>query len=105
MKKQNKDSFKVMGEDLVKQLKALLKEGNIRRIIIKDESGENTYLEIPVTIGVIGAVLVPVLAVAGVLAVMVGVVTVEVIRTKPVAKTSAKKSVAKKSVKKSAKKK
>lgn len=94
-----------MGEDLVKQLKALLKEGNIRRIIIKDESGENTYLEIPVTIGVIGAVLVPVLAVAGVLAVMVGVVTVEVIRTKPVAKTSAKKSVAKKSVKKSAKKK
>lgn len=88
-----------MGEDLVKQLKALLKEGNIRRIIIKDESGKNTYLEIPVTIGVIGAVLVPVLAVAGVLAVMVGVVTVEVIRTKGSEKKSAQKS-AKKSAKK-----
>jgi Domain of unknown function (DUF4342) len=99
MTKQNKDTFKVMGEDLVKQLKMLLREGNIRRIIIKDEEGKNTYLEIPVTIGVIGAVLIPVLAVAGVLAVMVGVVTIEVVRTKTPAK-KAKKAAPKKAAKK-----
>ena len=80
MSNQNKDTFRVMGEDLVKKLKALVHEGNVRRIILKDEKGKNTFLEIPVTIGVIGAVLAPVLAVAGVLVLMVGAVTVEVIR-------------------------
>lgn len=76
----DKDTFKVVGEDLVKHLKKLLHEGNIRKIRIMDEKAKNTYLEIPVTIGVIGTVLVPVLAVAGVLGVMVGMVTVQVIR-------------------------
>lgn len=76
----NKDTFRVLGDDVVKRLKELLHEGNVRRIILKDEKGKNTFLEIPVTIGVIGAVLAPILAVAGVLAVMVGAVTIEVLR-------------------------
>lgn len=93
-----------MGEDLVKKLKGLIHEGNVRRIILKDEKGKNTFLEIPVTIGVIGAVLAPVLAVAGVLVLMVGAVTVEVIREEKAKKTAAKKArpVAKKAVSKKA---
>jgi Flp pilus assembly pilin Flp len=50
--------FKINGEDLVKKLKEILKEGNIRRIIIKDEKG-NTLIEMPLTVGVIGSVLIP----------------------------------------------
>jgi len=80
MPNKDNDTFKVMGEDLVKQVKQLFHEGNIRKIRIKDEKGKNTYLEIPVTIGVIGTVLVPVLAVVGALGIMVGAVTIEVIR-------------------------
>jgi hypothetical protein len=80
MPNKKNDTFKVVGEDLVKQVKKLVHEGNIRKIRIKDEKGKHTYLEIPVTIGVIGAVLVPVLAVVGALGIMVGVVTVEVMR-------------------------
>jgi hypothetical protein len=90
MPNKDKDTFKVVGEDLVKQIKGLFHEGNIRKIRIKDEKGKNTYLEIPVTIGVIGAVLVPVLAVVGALGIMVGVVTVEVIRAEESKKKAAK---------------
>ncbi len=90
MPNKNSDTFKVMGEDLVKQIKKLFHEGNIRKIRIKDEKGKNTYLEIPVTVGVIGAVLVPVLAVVGALGVMVGAVTVQVIRMEESRKATAK---------------
>jgi hypothetical protein len=79
-----KNTFKVMGEDLVKQIKKLLHEGNIRKILIKDEKGTTTYLEIPVTIGVIGTLIAPVLAAIGALAAMVGFVTIEVVKVKPV---------------------
>jgi len=80
MSEENKKTYKVFGDDLVKQIKELLHEGNVRKILIKDEKGETTYLEIPVTIGVIGTVLMPVLVAVGALAAMVGLVTVEVIR-------------------------
>ncbi len=96
----NNDTFKVVGEDLVKHLKKLLHEGNIRKIRIMDEKGKNTYLEIPVTIGVIGTVLVPVLAVAGVLGVMVGVVTVQVIRMSEEENKKSKPASGKKAAKK-----
>jgi hypothetical protein len=75
----NKNEFKVKGEELLKKIKELIHEGNISRIIIKDDSGR-TYLEIPVTIGVVGAIFAPVLAAVGALAALAANFTIEVIR-------------------------
>ncbi|MGL5831486.1 MAG: DUF4342 domain-containing protein [Candidatus Altimarinota bacterium] len=91
------NSFKIQGEDLLKEIKKLIHEGNVRKIVIKDEKGEKTYLEIPVTFGVIGTVLLPVLAAVGALAAMVGLVVVEIVSDNAMAKkpTSASKTPAK----------
>jgi phage-related minor tail protein len=74
-----KNEFKVKGEELLKKIKELIHEGNIRRIIIKNEEGK-TYLEIPVTIGVVGAILVPVLAAVGAIAALAANFKIEVIK-------------------------
>jgi hypothetical protein len=74
------EEFKVKGEELIEKIRELIREGNVRRIIIKDEEGK-IYLEIPVTIGVIGAVFAPVLAAVGAIAAMVANLKVEVVRT------------------------
>jgi hypothetical protein len=71
--------FKVKGEELLKKVKELVHEGNVRKIIIKDEKG-NTFLEIPLTFGVVGVVLAPVLAAVGALAAMASNFTVEVVK-------------------------
>jgi len=71
--------FKVKGEELLKKVKDLVHEGNIRRIIIKDEKGA-TFLEIPLTFGVVGVVFAPVLAAVGALAAMASNFTVEVVK-------------------------
>ncbi len=60
------EEFSVSSDDLVKKIKHIIHEGNIRRIIIKDENGKQ-LLEIPATIGVIGAVIAPWLAALGVM--------------------------------------
>ncbi len=73
------EEFKVSSDDLVKTVKELIHKGNIRRIIIKDEKGK-VLLEIPVTIGVIGAILAPWLAAIGVIAAMVTNCTIVVER-------------------------
>lgn len=73
------EEFKVKGEELLAQIKRLFHEGNISRIIIKNEEGK-VYLEIPVTIGVIGAVFAPVLAAVGALAALAANFTIEVVR-------------------------
>lgn len=75
-----KEEFKVRGEELVEKVKQLIHEGNVRRLIIKDENGK-IYLEIPVTFGVIGALLAPMLAAVGAIAAMVAHFQIEVIRT------------------------
>lgn len=59
--------FRVRGENLIARIKELIHEGNVRRIIIKNDEGR-TLLEIPLTIGVVGAVLAPVWAALGALA-------------------------------------
>lgn len=64
------ETFDVKGENLLQRVKELVKEGNVRRIIIKDKNGK-TIIEIPVTIGVVGAVLAPALAAVGVIAALV----------------------------------
>jgi phage-related minor tail protein len=73
------NEFKVKGEELLKKIKEIIHEGNVSRIIIKDDSGR-TYLEIPVTIGVVGAIFAPVLAAIGALAALAANFTIEVIR-------------------------
>jgi hypothetical protein len=77
-----KSEFRVKGEELLQKIKQLIHEGNVSRIIIKDETGQ-TYLEIPVTIGVVGAIFAPVLAAVGALAALVANFKVEVIRREP----------------------
>lgn len=73
------NEFKVKGEELLAKIKQLIHDGNISRIIIKDDDGK-VYLEIPVTIGVIGAVFAPVLAAVGALAALAANFTIEVVR-------------------------
>lgn len=77
MEKEYKSEFKVTGEELLGKIRELLHEGNVRKIIIKNEQGE-TYLEIPVTVGVIGAILAPVFAAVGALAALAAHFTIEV---------------------------
>jgi hypothetical protein len=80
MEEQNKSQFfKVKGEELVKKVKELVAAGNARKIIIKDTEGK-TFLEIPLTVGVVGAVFAPVLAAVGALAALVGNFTIELVK-------------------------
>jgi hypothetical protein len=74
-----KEEFWVKGEELVEKIKQLIHEGNVRRLIIKDENGK-VYFEIPVTFGVIGALIAPMLAAVGAVAAMVANLKVEVVR-------------------------
>jgi hypothetical protein len=79
---ENKDrveEFKVKGEELLAKVKELVREGNIRRIIIDNEEGR-TLLEIPMTIGVVGALLLPALAAIGAVAALVTNCTIRVER-------------------------
>ena len=69
------EEFRVEGEKLVAKLKELLHEGNIRRIIIKDKDGR-TLIEIPLTLGVVGAILLPVWAAIGAIAALVTEATI-----------------------------
>jgi hypothetical protein len=85
MAKDIANEFKVRGEDLLKKIKELIHEGNIRKIIIKDDKG-NPYLELPLTLGVAGVLLVPVLAAIGALAAMASNFTVEVVKKEDVKK-------------------
>ncbi|MEM3640412.1 MAG: DUF4342 domain-containing protein [Candidatus Bathyarchaeia archaeon] len=62
-----KEEFAVSANNLIEKVKELLHEGNLTRIIVKDEKGK-TMLEIPASVGVIGVVLAPWLAALGVIA-------------------------------------
>lgn len=68
--RERSEEFEVSGEKLVAKLKELLRQGNIRRITIKNDEGK-TLIEIPLTIGVVGAVLLPVWAAIGAIAALV----------------------------------
>jgi len=74
-----KEEFRVKGEELVEKVKQLIHEGNVRRLIIKDADGK-VYLEIPVTFGVIGLLIAPMLAAVGAVAAMVADLKIEVVR-------------------------
>jgi hypothetical protein len=74
-----KEYFEVKGEQLLNKIKELIKEGNVRKITIKDKSGKE-LMSFPLTVGVVGAVLAPVLAAVGALAALVGDCTIAVER-------------------------
>lgn len=63
----NKSEFKIEGDKLLAKVKELIHEGNVRRIIIKNEDGK-TLIEIPLTVGVVGTLIAPVLAAVGAIA-------------------------------------
>jgi uncharacterized protein DUF4342 len=74
-----KESFKVAADQLVEAVKRLIREGNVRRVIIKQEG--RTVVEFPLTVGVVGTVFAPVLAAVGALAAVLTECTIEVERT------------------------
>ena len=76
---EKRNHFHVKGDELLKKIKEIIHEGNVNRIIIKNEEGK-TYLEIPVTIGVIGTILAPVFAAIGALAALAANFKIEVVR-------------------------
>jgi hypothetical protein len=75
----NKETFELHGENLLKKVKELIEEGNVRKITILDKSGKE-LMSFPMTIGVVGALLAPVLAAVGALAALIGDCTITVER-------------------------
>ena len=71
------EEYKVTGDELVHKVKQIVHEGNIRKISIKTEGG-NTLLEFPLTIGVVGAVLLPLWAALGAAAALITDCTIAV---------------------------
>ncbi len=78
----NKESFTVTGENLLKKVKELIAEGNIRKVIITEKSGKE-LMSFPLNVGLVGALLAPVLAAVGALAALIGECTITVERDAP----------------------
>jgi hypothetical protein len=83
MSEDNKDcktkyeEFRVTGGEILDKVKEILHEGNVRRIILKDEHGK-TFMEVPLTVGVVGALVAPVLAAVGAVAALASNLTIVV---------------------------
>jgi hypothetical protein len=73
------DSFKAESENVVSKIKALIHEGNVRRVVIQHQG--RTVAEFPLTAGVVGAVLAPVLAAIGALVALLQDCTIQVERS------------------------
>lgn len=73
------EEIKVMGKDLVEKIKSIIHEGNVRRIILKDDKGQ-TFLEIPLSIAAVSALAAPLLAALGAIAALVANFTLVVER-------------------------
>jgi hypothetical protein len=76
------EEIQVLGRELVDKVKELLHEGNVRRLIIKDDKG-NTFIEIPVTVAAVGVIAAPLLAAIGALSALVAKFTIVVERAQP----------------------
>jgi len=75
------ETFKVKGDELLQQVKRIIHEGNVRRVVIKQ--GSRTVVEFPVTVGVVGALAAPVLAMLGAMAAFISECTIAVERDTP----------------------
>ena len=73
------EEYKLNGEDVLKKVKALIREGNVRHITIRNKEGK-TIVEFPLTVGVVGVVLAPALAGIGAIAALIGECTLVVER-------------------------
>jgi hypothetical protein len=71
------EEFRATGGEILNKVKEIIHEGNVRRIILKDEQGK-TFLEIPLTVGVVGAIVAPVMAAVGAIAALVSNMTIVV---------------------------
>ena len=74
------ESFKAEGENVAEKVKQVVHEGNVRRVVVKHEG--RTVAEFPLTVGVVGAVLAPVLAAIGALVALMKDCAIEVERTR-----------------------
>ncbi|HOY06374.1 MAG TPA: DUF4342 domain-containing protein [Saprospiraceae bacterium] len=79
MENSNNESFTAHGENLIKKVKELIEEGNVRKISIHDKDGKE-IMSFPLTFGVVGAVFAPVLAGIGAMAALIGDCTITVER-------------------------
>jgi hypothetical protein len=73
------EELQVMGEQLVSKVKELIHEGNVRRIIIKQEG--HTIMEFPLTVGLVGVIVAPALAAIGAIGALIAQCSIEVIRS------------------------
>jgi hypothetical protein len=73
------EEIRVTGDDLLAKIKSLIHEGNVRRIIIKNDDGKE-IIEIPLTIGIVGMALMPVLAAVGAIAALAAHLTIVVVK-------------------------
>ena len=80
MTKNKNEEFKIDGEHLIEKIKELIEEGNVRKITIKDKSNKE-IVTFPLTIGVVGTLIAPVLAAIGAIAALIGECTISVERT------------------------
>jgi len=80
--KMRTEEFRVNGGELLAKIKQLVHEGNVRRVVIKNKEG-GTIIEIPVTLGVVGALLAPTLAAVGAIAALLSEATVVVEKAEP----------------------
>jgi hypothetical protein len=71
------EEFRVTGGEILNKIKEIIHEGNARRIILKDEHGK-IFMEIPLTVGVVGALAVPILAAVGAIAALASNLTIVV---------------------------
>src|SRR5512147_581446 len=85
--KVRKEEFRVKGDAVLAKIKEILHEGNVRRITIKNEEG-NTLIEIPLTIGVVGVLFLPVWAAIGAIAALAANLTIVVEKIEPVSEVS-----------------
>jgi hypothetical protein len=79
-KKQGKtryEEFRLNGGEILNKVKEILHQGNVRRIILKDEH-DKTFMEIPLTVGVVGAIVAPILAAVGAVAALASNLTIVV---------------------------
>lgn len=74
------EEFRVSGDEILNKVKEIIHEGNVRRIILKDDQGK-TFMEIPLTVGVVGAIIAPVLAAVGAVAALASNLTIVVEKT------------------------
>ena len=82
MSETHTEEFRVNGDELLARIKELIRQGNIRRVIIKDRDGK-VLMEFPLTFGVVGAALAPTLAAVGAIAALVMDATVVVEKNEP----------------------